>query len=38
MGGTLTYERRGDRSVFRLDLPAAESETGNLDTTGVAAG
>ena len=38
MGGTLTYERRGDRSVFRLDLPSAESEAGNLHTTGVAAG
>lgn len=24
MGGTLTYDRRGDRSVFRLELPSAE--------------
>lgn len=38
MGGTLTYERRGDRSVFCLDLPSAGSKAGNLDTTGVAAG
>ena len=38
MGGTLTYERRGNRSVFCFDLPAAGSVVGSLEATGVAAG
>jgi len=38
MGGTLTYERRGNRTVFCLDLPAADAAVGTLEATGVAAG